>query len=150
MRPPAAAVVVAVLAASSVGAAAQETPRVLRAGSLPASIAIDGRLTEPAWESADAVNDFRQTDPVEGAPPSAHTRVQVLADRHAIVIGIMCDEPDPADIVSFSVRRDAVLTGEDHVRIVLGPFADGRSDSSSTTITSARFSSGGASIRTSC
>jgi hypothetical protein len=108
-------------------AAAQETRWSLTAGSLPATIAIDGRLTEPAWESAEAVDDFRQTDPVEGAPPSARTRVQVLADPHALVIGIVCDEPDPADIVSFSVRRDAVLNSEDHVRIVLGPFADGRS-----------------------
>jgi hypothetical protein len=90
-------------------------------------LSFDGRLTEPAWESADAVDDFRQTDPVEGAPPSARTRVQVLADSHALVIGIVCDQPDPADIVTFSVRRDAVLNAEDHVRIVLGPFADGRS-----------------------
>ena len=124
---PSTAFIVALLAASSLGAAAQETPFVLRAGELPEVIVIDGRLTEPAWESADAVDDLRQTDPVEGAAPSAHTRVQVLADRHAIVIGIVCDERDPADIVSFSVRRDAVLTAEDHVRIVLGPFADGRS-----------------------
>jgi hypothetical protein len=51
----------------------------------------------------------------------------VLADTHALVIGIVCDEPDPSHIVSFSVRRDAVLTSEDHVRIVLGPFGDGRS-----------------------
>ena len=126
MRPSTAAIV-ALLAASSVGAAAQETPPALRAGSLPPTIAIDGRLTEPEWESAEAVDDFRQTDPVEGAPPSARTRVQVLADSHALVIGIVCDQPDPADIVTFSVRRDAVLNAEDHVRIVLGPFADGRS-----------------------
>jgi hypothetical protein len=84
-------------------------------------------LTEPAWESADVIDDFRQSDPVEGAAPSARTRVQVLADSHVLVIGIVCDQPDPADIVSFSVRRDAVLTSEDHIRIVLGPFADGRS-----------------------
>ena len=126
MRPSTAAIV-ALLAASSVGAAAQETPPALRAGSLSPTIAIDGRLTEPEWESAEAVDDFRQTDPVEGAPPSARTRVQVLADSHALVIGIVCDQPDPADIVTFSVRRDAVLNAEDHVRIVLGPFADGRS-----------------------
>jgi hypothetical protein len=30
-------------------------------------------------------------------------------------------------VPSFSVRRDAVLDAEDHIRIVLGPFADGRS-----------------------
>lgn len=39
------------------------------------------------------------------------------------MIGIVCEEPDPSRIV----RRDAVLNAEDHVRIVLGPFADGRS-----------------------
>jgi len=30
-------------------------------------------------------------------------------------------------IVSFSVRRDAALGNEDHVRIILGPFLDGNS-----------------------
>src|SRR5262249_52669938 len=78
------------------------------------------------WESAASIEDFRQTDPAEGTAASARTRVQVLADARAIVIGIQCDQ-ESAGIVSFSVRRDAVLTSEDHVRIVLGPFADGRS-----------------------
>ena len=73
------------------------------------------------------IEDFRQTDPVEGAAPSAPTRVQVLADSRAIVIGVRCAQPDQKDIVSFSVRRDANLESEDHIRIVLGPFADGRS-----------------------
>ena len=90
-------------------------------------LAIDGHLTEAAWQSAESIDDFRQTDPVEGAAPTARTRVQVLADSKSLVIGITCDEPDPASIVSFSVRRDAVLESEDHVRIILGPFRDGRS-----------------------
>jgi hypothetical protein len=113
--------------AAGTATAQDAAPPSLRAGTVPANIAIDGRLTEPAWESAEAIEDFRQTDPVEGAPPTARTRVQVLADARSIVIGIVCQEPDPAAIVSFSVRRDAVLDAEDHVRIVLGPFADGRS-----------------------
>jgi hypothetical protein len=108
-------------------AAAQDGPPSLRAGTLPPGVVIDGRLTEAAWESAAAIDDFRQTDPQEGAAPTARTRVQVLADTRSLVIGVVCDMPDPGDIVSFSVRRDAVLTSEDHIRIVLGPFADGRS-----------------------
>jgi hypothetical protein len=124
IRPTLAAALI-VLSARAV--AAQDGPPSLRAGALPSGVVIDGRLAEAAWESAEAIDDFRQTDPVEGAPATARTRVQVLADARAIVIGIVCDMPDPADIVSFSVRRDAVLTSEDHVRIVLGPFADGRS-----------------------
>src|SRR5262245_36016997 len=106
---------------------AQDVPPSLRAGVVPPNLVIDGRLSEAAWESADAIEELRQTDPVEGAPPTAHTRVQVLADARSIVIGVTCDMPDPSDIVSFSVRRDADLTAEDHIRIVLGPFADGRS-----------------------
>ena len=106
---------------------AQTAPPSLRAGALTTHVTIDGRLTEPAWLSAETIDDFRQTEPIEGATPTARTRVQVLADSQSLIIGIVCDEPDPSDIVSFSVRRDAVLTAEDHVRVVLGPFADGRS-----------------------
>jgi hypothetical protein len=108
-------------------ASAQTAAPTLRVSTLPPTVAIDGRLTEAAWESADVIEDFRQTDPVEGAPPTSRTRLRVLADTRSIVIGIMCEEPDPTTIVSFSVRRDAVLNSEDHIRIVLGPFADGRS-----------------------
>ena len=106
---------------------AQTAPPSLRAGAVSSAIAIDGRLSEPAWQAAEATDDFRQTDPLEGEPPTARTRVQVLADSRSLIIGIVCDEPDPSSMVSFSVRRDAVLASEDHVRVVLGPFADGRS-----------------------
>jgi hypothetical protein len=103
-----------------------EPPR-LRAGTLNRAVQIDGVLDEGEWSSADAVDAFTQTDPSEGAPPSGRTIVRVLAGPKALVIGIVCDDPDPSGIVSFSVRRDATLTSEDHVRVVLGPFLDGRS-----------------------
>ena len=103
-----------------------EPPR-LRAAALRGTLVIDGLLNEPAWASADSADTFFQTDPVEGAPASFRTRVRVLASPHAIVVGIVCDDPEPAKIVSFSVRRDADLTSEDHVRVAIGPFLDGRS-----------------------
>jgi hypothetical protein len=115
------------IASAARTASGQDASPSLRAGALPAALAIDGHMSESAWESADATDDFRQTDPAEGAPPSARTHVRVLADARSIVIGIICEEPDPAGIVSFSVRRDADLESEDHIRVVLGPFADGRS-----------------------
>ena len=118
-------VVVLVLVAG--GALAQEAPPSLAAGRLPHDLTIDGRLSEAAWESAAAVDELRQTEPLEGAAPSAHTTVRVLADARSLVVGIICEEAEPSTIVSFSVRRDADLESEDHVRIVLGPFADGRS-----------------------
>ncbi len=119
--------IAALWAQATVAVVAQETPPSLRTGTLTSGIAIDGRLTESAWDSAEATDAFRQTDPSEGALPTARTIVRVLADTRALVIGVVCDEPDPSGIVSFSVRRDADLNSEDHIRVVLGPFADGRS-----------------------
>jgi hypothetical protein len=103
------------------------TSPTIRAASLTTPLRIDGLLDEAVWASAPPVDGFTQTDPREGAPASARTIVRVLANENAIVIGITCEDADPAGVVSFSVRRDASLGSEDHIRIVLGPFLDGRS-----------------------
>ncbi len=102
-------------------------PPEVEAGVLDGALTVDGVLDEPAWRTAPAVDAFTQSDPVEGAPPSGRTSVRVLAGTKALAIGIECDDPEPDGIVSFSVARDASLRNEDHVRIVLGPFLDGRS-----------------------
>src|SRR4051794_8765431 len=117
-----AAIVTLIACASSIPglSAAQETqvPR-LRASPGAAAIVIDGRLDEPEWAAADTADGFLQTDPAEGMPASARTVVRVLASTQAVVVGIVCDDPEPDRIVSFSVRRDAPLNSEDHVRIVI-------------------------------
>lgn len=105
----------------------QASPPALRTAALDGDVSIDGRFDERGWGTASTTDHFTQADPVEGAQPIGPTRVQVLAGPRALVIGVVCDDPDPAGIVSYSVRRDASLTSEDHVRIVLGPFMDGRS-----------------------
>ncbi|MCA1562695.1 MAG: carbohydrate binding family 9 domain-containing protein [Acidobacteria bacterium] len=113
---------------SNAPAAGQDAPApTLRVALLPSGVKIDGVLDEPEWSAAESIDRFTQTDPTEGAPASARTVVRVLAGAKAILIGIRCDDPDPSGLVSFSVRRDAALNSEDHVRIVLGPFLDGRS-----------------------
>ena len=109
-------------------AVAQELqPPVLQVGTLPDSLNVDGILNEAAWMSAPVTDAFAQTDPAEGEIPSGRTTVRVLAGIHAIAIGVVCDDPEPSQIVSFSVRRDAPLTQEDHIRIVIDSFLDGRS-----------------------
>jgi uncharacterized protein DUF5916 len=113
--------------APAAGAAQNATVPTVRAGALPDEIRLDGVLDEPPWLAADVIDRLVQTDPSEGAPPTGKTIVRVLAGAKAILIGIVCEDPDPSGIVSFSVRRDAALGSEDHVRVVLGPFLDGRS-----------------------
>jgi hypothetical protein len=106
-------------------AVAQEAPRV-RAGTLAGALRLDGALDEAAWSSAEAIDQFTQSDPDEGQPSTARTTVRVVADAKTNAIGIECADT-AGDRVSFSVRRDAGLNSEDHVQIVLGTFLDGRS-----------------------
>lgn len=123
-----AAFTVTLLCVTAAGRAQQlaETP-ALRAGVMPDRLVLDGVLSEPGWSEAESVDLVAQTEPTDGAPPTARTAVRVLAGTKGLAIGIVCDDPEPERIVSFSVRRDAVLNNEDHVRVVLGPFRDGRS-----------------------
>ncbi|GMR21929.1 MAG: hypothetical protein BMS9Abin37_0252 [Acidobacteriota bacterium] len=99
---------------------------VLRVGRLPSDLRLDGVLDEPAWDEADQIDGLTMVEPEEGIPGRATTRVQVLADAATLVIGIVCEDPDPSAIVSFSKSRDARFEREDHVRLVLDPFLDER------------------------
>lgn len=105
---------------------AVDVPSV-RAGAIGPDLVIDGQVDEAAWSTAEAIDRFTQSEPAEGAPATFRTTIRVIAGPKSLALGIVCDDPDPAGIVSFSVRRDASLQSEDHVRFVLGPFGDGRS-----------------------
>ena len=107
---------------------AQEAQRpALRVGSLPSDLQLDGVLDEDAWTTADAIGSLTMIDPVEGGPLTGHTTVRVLASAREIIIGVICRDPDPAGIVSYSKARDSGLRGEDHVKIIFDTFLDKRS-----------------------
>jgi hypothetical protein len=90
-------------------------------------VAIDGRLDEPEWLGADSIPNLTQIEPREGGLPSGRTVVRVLALADALVFGIRADDPNASRITSFARQRDAGLTSEDHVRLVLDTYLDGRS-----------------------
>jgi hypothetical protein len=91
------------------------------------ALKVDGVLDEAAWSSTDSIADLTQIEPVEGQQPTGRTVVRVLSTGDAIIFGIRAYDPDAARITSFARNRDAVLTNEDHVRIVLDTYLDGRS-----------------------
>jgi hypothetical protein len=124
----------AVLGTPLVADAQQDTARVgsgvrpaLRAGRVSGELRIDGRLDEPTWATADSIADLTQIEPREGATPTGRTVVRVLTDASGIVIGIRADDPEPERITAFARARDTDLSSEDHVRIVLDTYLDGRS-----------------------
>jgi len=122
-------IVLLVVCAYAMPARAQSTgaPPSLRVGVLPPDLRLDGMLNEPAWASAPAIENLTMTEPTEGATPTGRTRVQALASSRAIVFGIVCDDPDPRGIVSYTKQRDGAMSAEDHIEIVLDTFRDGRS-----------------------
>ncbi|MEJ2184592.1 MAG: DUF5916 domain-containing protein, partial [Gemmatimonadota bacterium] len=107
---------------------AQTAPRpTLRSGAMPSDLLLDGRLTEPAWAAADSIAGLTQVEPEEGGRPTGRTVVRVLANADALVVGIVAYDPAPDRIVSHARSRDADLDDEDHVKLVLDTFLDGRS-----------------------
>jgi len=93
---------------------------------LTQAIELDGRMREPVWATADSAL-LTEFEPELGTVTPERTVVKVLANADVLVFGIRCDDPDPDRITSFSRSRDADLSAEDHVRIVLDPFLNEQS-----------------------
>jgi hypothetical protein len=101
------AVLALVCGAAPAAAFAQTTPPVAQASRLTASIVIDGRLDEAAWQQAAPIDRFRQYQPTEGAPASLPTTVRILYDDQAVYIGAQMTQP--AGVAAPLARRDQLL-----------------------------------------
>lgn len=88
---------------------------------------LDGSLDDAAWLKADSISSLVQVDPREGTPGSGKTIVRVIATTDALYIGIRADAPAGVPIVAFARDRDAAMASEDHVKIVIDSYLDGRS-----------------------
>jgi len=113
--------------ADSSRARAEPSRSGLRVGHLTGTLRLDGRLDEAAWATADSIADLTQIEPAEGGTPSGRTVVRVLGDGAGLVIGIRADDPEPSRITTFARARDADLSSEDHIKVVLDTYLDGRS-----------------------
>ena len=80
---------------------------------------IDGRLDDAVWEQAAPVTDFIVQH--KGTPAQLKTTGYVLFTDTALYIGVRCEEPKIADIVSTFVGRDGPVWNADCVEIMLDP-----------------------------
>jgi len=99
----------------------------LAAAPLTVAITLDGRLDEAAWATADSISTLTEVEPREGESPAARTVVRVLASADELVIGVVAYQPDGVSPVSYSKAPDSDLGNEDHIKVVLDTFLDGRS-----------------------
>lgn len=104
-------------------------------------LTLDGILNDEAWQTTPPViTSFIQQRPDEGQPASQRTTVRVVYDATNIYFGIMCYDTQPEGMVATEMRRDADLTDDDFIEIILDTFHDRQNGFLfSTNPTGARF-----------
>jgi hypothetical protein len=126
-----------ILAAALVSASAQTLPqtdppataaprsvRTARITAIDSAIVLDGVLDEPAWAAAPNIGELIQRIPHTGEAPSQRTEVTLLRDADYLYIGVVCHDSEPRRIAATQMARDASLTSDDRITIVLDTFRD--------------------------
>lgn len=119
------AATVLVVAIPTARAEAQSPPEI-EIRRLDQAPIIDGRIAPGEWDAAARIDDFRQVDPVEGAPPSEKTEVFLGFDDNFVYIAYICHDSDPGAVITTTRERDARLDPDDRIEFILDTFGDRR------------------------
>ena len=101
-------------------------PRSARVVRTVSAIVLDGFLDEADWQSAPPIGDLRQREPDEGAPATEQTQVRLLYDSENLYVGILCLDSEPDAVIATQMSRDADLSSDDRIEILLDTFRDRR------------------------
>ena len=104
----------------------REPDRLVRAIHTESSPKIDGVLDEAVWARIEPITDFRQRDPVDGAPATERTEVRIAYDEEAIYFGLIMYDSDPEAIRTSILQREGRIDQDDHVWIALDTYHDRR------------------------
>ena len=99
---------------------------VLWVGRALAPVGFDGRLTGPDWARADSIVEFHQREPFAGAPASQRTVVKVIRDAEAMYVGVRAYDTAAWLIRARQFRRDADLSSDDNVQLLIDSYHDRR------------------------
>ena len=100
--------------------------RQLPAVKISDSIAIDGSLSEAAWDQAPVASGFTQTEPREGAPATEDTEVRILYDAENLYFGVIAHDSRADQVVITDLKKDFSTGGGDIFELVLDTFHDER------------------------
>jgi hypothetical protein len=100
---------------------------VVRATRIDTPVRVDGRLDDEVYGQVEAITQFIQQEPKEGAPVSEKTEAWVLYDDDNIYFSCRCWDTHPERIVANDMRRDSPnLRNNDNFAIELDTFHDRR------------------------
>ncbi len=122
----AAAVLGAAQAAVPPAALPPAGPRSAPVASTTAKITIDGVLDEPDWGNAANIGPLIQRQPQPGQIPSERTDVTLLHDADYLYIGIDAHDSESNRVIGTQMARDASLSADDRIEILLDTFGDQR------------------------
>src|SRR5438270_11213857 len=118
-------VYLAALAAAS-AVSDQQIPQPVEAGHA-VRIALDGRLDDPEWSTAQPVTRFFEIFPGDRSAPNERTEARFLYDKRFIYVGVKAFLKDLKRLRAPFVQRDRVNHSQDYVQIYLDPLDSGRS-----------------------
>ncbi len=87
-------------------------------------VRIDGVLSEPDWQRAVPITDFKRYLPSAGGPPAGRTEVRFLQDERNLYIAISVTGLDYVPRARISPRED--INDDDQVGVYLDTVGDGR------------------------
>jgi len=87
-------------------------------------IALDGKLNEDSWKSADMATNFFLNYPVDTAAAPFQTEARLTFDENALYVSFVCYDDKRPNVVQ-SLRRDFEFSTNDHVGVYMGPYNDG-------------------------
>jgi len=108
-----------------VGRATDEATKAIISRSASAII-IDGVLDDPDWQAATPIGEIRQREPHPGEKASESIDVKLLYDSKNLYIGVMCFDSEPKHIIGTQMSRDADLSADDRIEILIDSFRDRR------------------------
>jgi hypothetical protein len=76
--------------------------------------------------AADSITGLRQREPALGAPATERTVVKVLRDAEALYVGVHAYDSDRGGVRARELRRDADLSSDDNVQLLIDSFHDRR------------------------
>ena len=98
-------------------------PPVVRAVRATGPIAVDGRLSEAAWQATPVIRNFRQVEPNQGQPARPDTDVRIVFDAQNLYISAFCpDSLGAAGVRAPDMRRDFDFFEHDLFGVGFDPF----------------------------
>ncbi len=118
------AVCILVAAAARAEEPARQTPLAITRAS--GDIVVDGELSEPSWQAAEAVDVWYETNPGDNVEPEVASKAYLLYDEKYLYAAFEFADPEPAKIRAPLGDRDNLPGYTDYGGVILDANNDGK------------------------